>query len=157
MEDFPEIDFYAHQPSFDSLQESSKRGCHLCSAIVKEFSTTRLDRKIEEKKKAGLHTGVGICISICNKESDCPNEQIFDRLLVCIGVSTDEFDEGSNYSDQERESDQEDEFNDDVLEHMSSSDTESIVDSDSDTDSNTYPEGCTVVMSLTRHKGNIDR
>jgi hypothetical protein len=90
---FPDT-FYMHQPSFQSLVESAKDGCDICQAIVDAVTADRACMaEVIQRIAQSLDTSVGIHIELNDKESRTPEMQIFDRLLIKVGV---EYEDSSN-------------------------------------------------------------
>jgi hypothetical protein len=138
-EDFATNAYHPLQPTFNSLVIAAEAGCELCIGIYEEFKTVDLLKCIQQKETLGLDTSVGICLSVNDKESNAPNAQLFDRILVRVGLDIKTEDDSDNSDDMSSESGIEEEL--DASSEYSS--TESM---------SRYPSGCTVVFSLTRHK-----
>lgn len=124
-QEIAQTSYYAHQPSFQSLQASAQRGCEFCHAIVEELRDHDLMGVIETKLKSDMDTAVRISISVENKKADQDEGQafghVFDRFFVRIGYDSDHPGESHIMRRSAR----------------------------------TWRSGCTIVFGLNRHKGEL--
>ncbi|KAH7068564.1 heterokaryon incompatibility protein-domain-containing protein [Paraphoma chrysanthemicola] len=143
--DFPDLS-YEHHPSFQSLVESSKEGCDICQAIVDAIVTDRkCFAEIIERLTHNLDTSVGIHLDLNNKESELPEMQVFDRLLIKIGFEAEQSD-GSLDNDKAINQ---------AIQHTDNGDENVLEHSDSNSSMEDYhipmwPGTRTVLLSLTR-------
>jgi hypothetical protein len=141
-EDVPKEFSLPHQPSFASLLNSASKGCRFCNAIRWEFETYGFTHKLLEMEEDGLGTRVRMCIATWDKESEAPEMQLLDRILVRAGdinYESSEEDESEEYEDQSQES---------IADDVSSSDSNTSEESQS-------LEGYTIKLGLGRHKGEL--